>query len=1148
TMNSVDSITLQAADAITLSDAAQLVSGNSLSVDSDSFTMGAGANLRVASDFDATTTNDQRYALVDVDGNAVLTAGGDITFSEAANIGAGLTIVDGDNLAMTDDVAVTGNANLTLRGDVTQSAGQQFTIGNDLTASANSWSMGDAALLQSGDAMQIDTVAGMDLAQVDSGSTLALTSGAEIALRESMNAADSITLQATDAITLSDAAQLVSGNNLSVDSDSFTMGAGASLQVATDFDATTTNGQHYALVGVDGNAVLTAGGDIAFSEAANIGAGLTIVDGDNLAMTDNVAVIGNANLTLRGDVTQSAGQQFTISNDLTASANSWSMGDTALLQSGGAMQVDTVAGMDLVQVDSGSTLALTSGAGIALRESMNAVDSITLQAADAIALSDAAQLVSGNNLSVTSDSFVMGTGASLQVAAAFDATSTKEQHYALVSVDGNAILTAGGDIAFSETADFGSALNIADGDHLNLVGDVTVGSAATANADLTLRGDVSQAAAETFSISGDLTASANSWTMGDNALLQVGGAIDIATAAGMSLMRVDSGSSLSLSSSMSDIQLHDHLTAGGSVLLSAAGAVSVDPTLDVVSGDAFTLSANSFVMGRGSLLQVAGDTQLNSAGDVVLAEFIGQGNTEITAGGTLQLNERAETFGSLKLDIAAEMAQAEGQHLVVHGDLSASAASWQMDSDARLQVVGDGDVALVGDADLQLLNVGGDFALTNGGDVALRRDVHTGGALTLHATGDIAQSADTLLRAGGAVAIDTNRWTMGSASRLESQGGIRVHSSESMLLSELSSSWSGDYAFDLLSSKGRIDGRSDADLHLQGVAGGRSYLSAATGIGDPLIMDVPWFSAVTDEGDINLILLNEAHAELLSAQNGDIHMRAFGDVEIAELIGTPHLWIDGFLLANQMTIPEGSFIAEEGIQIDQVLMTASGELELRAPTIDLNVDGQGNPELFLTLTNIDGAAAQWVGVNVDNNERLTIDRLMTDYGAITTSGDLRIESAEVISELDMQSGVLSLTLDNVDLSPQDLNGQLVTPYGEFWLDVQGNLLLTNAQVTRYRDPLVLTYQGKDGEYVIGDPGFSRLSIEHQLEISIDGERAEGRDLWRLWFSRPLDYLNAEEYFWNPVDWLDPDEYSEMDSESDEPGYAEISVDDTLAMR
>ncbi|AQQ68773.1 hypothetical protein Mag101_14865 [Microbulbifer agarilyticus] len=1143
-MNAVDSITLQVADAITLSDAAQLVSGNNLSLDSDSFTMGAGANLQVASDFDATTTNEQHYALVDVDGNAVLTAGGDIAFSEAANIGANLTIIDGDNLTMADHVAVTGNANLALRGDVTQSAGQQFTIGNDLTASANSWSMGDTALLQSGGAMQIDTVVGMDLAQLESGSTLVLTSGAEIALRETMNAVDSITLQASDAITLSDAAQLVSGNNLSVDSDSFTMGTGASLQVAADFDATTTNEQHYALVDVDGNAVLTAGGDIAFSEAANIGSDLTIIDGDNLTMADHVAVTGNANLTLSGDVTQSAGQQFTIGNDLSASANSWSMGDAALLQSGGAMQIDTVAGMDLAQLDSGSTLTFTGGAEIALRETMNAVDSITLQAADAITLSDAAQLVSGNSLSVSSDSFTMGTGANLQVAADFDATTTNGQYYALVDVDGNAVLTAGGDIAFSEAANIGSDLTIIDGDNLTMADHVAV----TGNANLTLSGDVTQSAGQQFTIGNDLSASANSWTMGDNALLQVGGAMDIATVAGMSLARVDSGSALSLSSSMSDIQLRDHLTAGGAVLLSAAGTVSVDPTLDVVSGDTFTLRANSFVMGQGGLLQVAGDTYLDSAGDVVLAEFIGQGNTEITAGGALQLNERAETFGSMKLDVAAEMAQAEGQHLVVHGDLSASAASWQMDSDARVQVVGSGDVALVGDADLQLLNVGGDFTLTNGGDVELRRDVHTGGALTLHATGDVSQSADTLVRAGGAVAIDTNRWTMGSASRLESQGGIRVHSSESMLLSELSSSWSGDYAFDLLSSNGRIDGRSDADLHLQGVAGGRSYLSAATGIGDPLIMDVPWFSAVTDEGDINLILLNDAHAELLSAQNGDIHMRAFGDVEIAELIGTPHLWIDGFLLANQMTIPEGSFIAEEGIQIDQVLMTASGELELRAPTIDMNVDSQGNPELFLALTNIDGAAAQWVGVNVENNERLTIDRLMTDYGAISTSGDLRIESAEVISELDMQSGVLSLTLDNVDLSPQDLNGQLVTPYGEFWLDVQGNLLLTNAQVTRYRDPLVLTYQGKDGEYVIGDPGFSRLSIEHQLENSIDGERAEGRDLWRLWFSRPLDYLNAEEYFWNPVDWLDPDEYSEMDSENDEPGYAEISTDDTLAMR
>ncbi|MCA0895130.1 hypothetical protein, partial [Microbulbifer agarilyticus] len=476
------------------------------------------------------------------------------------------------------------------------SAAETFAISGDLTASANSWSMGDAALLQSGGAMQIDTVVGMDLAQVASGSTLALTSGAEIALRETMNSVDSITLQAADAITLSDAAQLVSGNSLSVDSDSFTMGTGANLQVAADFDATTTNGQHFALVDVDGNAVLTAGGDIAFSEAANIGSDLTIVDGDNLTMTDHVAVTGNANLTLRGDVTQSAGQQFTIGNDLTASANSWSMGDAALLQSGDAMQIDTVAGMDLAQVDSGSTLALTSGAEIALRETMNAVDSITLRATDAISLSDAAQLVSGNSLSVDSDSFTMGPGASLQVAAGFDATTTNEQHFALVDLEGNATLTAGGDIAFNEVADFGGSLTIADGNHLNLIGDVTVGSSGAANANLTLRGDVTQSAAETFAISGDLTASANSWSMGDAALLQSGGAMQIDTVVGMDLAQVASGSTLALTSG-AEIALRETMNSVDSITLQAADAITLSDAAQLVSGNSLSVDSDSFTMG-----------------------------------------------------------------------------------------------------------------------------------------------------------------------------------------------------------------------------------------------------------------------------------------------------------------------------------------------------------------------------------------------------------------------------------------------------------------------------------------------------------------------------------------------------------------------
>ena len=95
---------------------------------------------------------------------------------------------------------------------------------------------------------------------------------------------------------------------------------------------------------------------------------------------------------------------------------------------------------------------------------------------------------------------------------------------------------------------------------------------------------------------------------------------------------------------------------------------------------------------------------------------------------------------------------------------------------------------------------------------------------------------------------------------------------------------------------------------------------------------------------------------------------------------------------------------------------------------------------------------------------------------------------------------------------------------------------------------MLTYQGKEGEYVEGEPGFSRLSIEYQLENSIQGERAEGRNLWKLWYNRPLDYLNAEDGEWQPVEWLDPDEYSEMEVEVKDADYAEVSFGEDLAYR
>ncbi|GAA5525120.1 hypothetical protein Maes01_01680 [Microbulbifer aestuariivivens] len=1010
-----------------------------------SFHAGSGSQLRTAAGLQLQSAGSIHLAQLVAGGDVSLSAVGDMTFAESGNIAGGLLIVDAADISFGGDTTVGDSASLSAvsgvdlaaRGAVNQPAGQSLISYGDITGSAASWSMGADALLQSlAGSIQLSTDGAMTLDSVDADSGIELTAG--------------------DALAFNNA--LISGADMLVQAASVAMDSGASLHVGGDFGVTTSAEQQYALLAIEGDTALSAGGDITFSEAADLSGALNILDGNHLALVGDVSA-ASADLSLQGDVTQSAAETFTLSGDLLASANSWSMAEGALLQTGGALTLSTAAAMELAQLDSGAALALDSGAGIALRESLLAADDIILQASQAIAISETALLQGGGTLSLRAGSFTMGSGASVNLSGAFSAMTAGEQQFAVLTIGGDTSLSAGGDFTFSEAADLSGALNILDGNHLALVGDVSA-----ASADLSLQGDVTQSAAETFTLSGDLLASVNSWQMA-----------------------------------------------------------------------------------AGSLLEIGATTAINSAGDIVLAGLVGNGDARFVGGGNVQFNEHAEVFANLTVDAAALMGQAEAQQLVVHGDFESRAGSWQMASEARLQVVGQGGVELAGDADLQQLNVGENLLLQSGGEVTLGGNIHTGGDLSLTAVGDVTQGAATLINAAGAVDIETNRWTMGAGSALQALGPIRVHSREDMLLASLSSSWSGDYAFDL-SSDGRIDGRADSDLHLQGVAGGRSYLSAATGIGDALVMDLPWLSAVSDDGDLNLILLNDAYAELLSAQNGEVRIRAFGDVEIEELIGTPYLWIDGFLLAKQLTIPEGTFIGGEGVRLNQVNLTTSGPLQVQGPRIDINLDGGDSAETFLTLTGMDGVAAQWVGVSADNTGGLVIERLFTDYGAISTSGDLRLESAEVYSALDLNSAELALALNNVDLSPRDVSGQLVTPYGDFWLDVRGNQLLTNAQVTRYRDPLVLTYQGDSDRYIEGDTGFSRLSIEYQLENAVQGERAEGRDLWRQWFNPRFDDLGTDGERWTPVEWLNPEDYGELDAEADNPDYAEIDWQPDLARR
>lgn len=141
-----------------------------------------------------------------------------------------------------------------------------------------------------------------------------------------------------------------------------------------------------------------------------------------------------------------------------------------------------------------------------------------------------------------------------------------------------------------------------------------------------------------------------------------------------------------------------------------------------------------------------------------------------------------------------------------------------------------------------------------------------------------------------------------------------------------------------------------------------------------------------------------------------------------------------------------------------------------------------------------GSFANDVRVDISNTGQLHITDLLTQGGDLRMTGDLLIDAATVNTgpgyNFRMVTGYqtvdeLTVNLNNSDGSALPVDGQFMTPYGEFWMSVDDVNVTTNAQFTRYNLPLLLTYKSsQDGISSITLPeSFYRLSLEYQNEIT-----------------------------------------------------------------
>jgi hypothetical protein len=278
---------------------------------------------------------------------------------------------------------------------------------------------------------------------------------------------------------------------------------------------------------------------------------------------------------------------------------------------------------------------------------------------------------------------------------------------------------------------------------------------------------------------------------------------------------------------------------------------------------------------------------------------------------------------------------------------------------------------------------------------------------------------------------------------------------------------------------GALAGRTDTAVHIAtDQAPTHVELQAGLGIGNPLVVDAPWLSVATSSGDINLVVERDVYSPLISAENGNVTMVVHGSLTFDHLLGNPSLWVDGRLSGTQMTLHQGTLASRDEVQITQLMLPGGGPLTVQAPRISLQIDAEGAPVTTLSLTGFDGARAENVALGVTGTQKVDILTLSTRDGQMVLPADVALREASASGALTISTPVVTLSLDNVNPAARPADAQLMTPYDQFWLQLQGNALFTDALVTRFQSPLALYFHRADEDKLVAQQAFYRMSTEH----------------------------------------------------------------------
>ncbi|WP_419534546.1 hypothetical protein [Endozoicomonas sp.] len=892
-----DSINLVITDGVSLAGGKTIASGGNTAIQSASVTMGDTARFDTGSDLIINTVGDQELATLDVDGNLDIdSANGHVELKEH------VTVMN----------AVTIDA---LNGAVTLAENQQLYSGSDSTINAESLTFANGSVLEVDGALDVNTKADAELFKVDVANGAVFTNGGSLTTNSDVLIGDNLTLDVAGDATFNKAVNV--GNAL----------------LADDIDGKLTVNDTLT---VENNINITVGKDAEFNGVLTSNAGLLDIQGSGaLTFNDDVSVNDSINLVITNGVSLAGGKTITSGGNTAIQSASVIMGDSARFDTGSDLIINTVGDQELATLDIDGNLDIDSANGrVELKEHVTVMNAVTIDALNgAVTLAENQQLYSGSDTTINAESLTFANGSVLEVDGALDVSTKADAELFKVDVASGAVFTNGGSLTTISDVLIGDNLT------LDVAGDaifnkaVNVGNALladdidgklTVNDTVTVENDINITVGKDAEFNGVLTSNA--------------GLLDI----------LGSGA----------LTFNDDVSVNDSINLVITNGVSLTGGKTIASGGNTAIQSASVIMGDTARFDIAVDLTINTSGNQELATLNVGGSLDVdSSAGAVDFKEHVSVLGNTDLLVENAITLADDQKIESTGWIRSESDTFTMGDRSIINSGGSTSLFTDGDQELATLDIGDDFTATSQqGAIHFNESVTVANDMNLLAAREIILAAQQAINAGSmAIGSETllgaDSFSMGEDAVIHTRELTLVHTRGDQLIGQLVSD-AADSAFYLKTTEGSINGRSDLDIasgerHLKATqrvgcdaegencTGGQGQLMAATGIGDPLVIDLPWLSAETDNGDINILASSDLHARLLKATNGNIYMTALGYLEIEELIGTPWLLVNDFLFADLMTLDRGGLASRESVVVNQISMTDGGPLGVYAPTIDL---------------------------------------------------------------------------------------------------------------------------------------------------------------------------------------------------------------------